>query len=150
MLILFSSCKEDYITISYETYGGNRINDVSLYEGEDYVYIHPFKEGYTFIGWYTDPSFDNIYRVTINHEFKEDTTLYAKWEINSYIVEVRYANMIKRYNVKYNEYLSLEALEYNGWLYNKFYYNSKLLESNTIIVKSDMYILAAFEEVNFE
>lgn len=150
MLIILSSCKNESITISYETYGGTVINDVILYKDDKYVEIEPSKEGYTFIGWYSDESFDNLYRVTANYKFDKDIKLYAKWEINIYRVEVRYADMVKCYDVKYNEELELEIIEYNGWIYNYFYHNMELLESNIILVKSDMYILASMEEVNFE
>ena len=44
------------------------------------------KRGYTFLGWYSDPSFIN--RVTtINTALCEDIELYAKWKIETYTIE---------------------------------------------------------------
>lgn len=43
----------------------------------------PTKEGYTFTGWYTDEACTNKYE---GETVREDVTLYAGWEINTYTV----------------------------------------------------------------
>ena len=41
---------------------------------------NPVREGYTFIGWYTDKDYKNKY--DFNTKITSDITLYAKWEKN--------------------------------------------------------------------
>lgn len=153
MLIVFTliGCNNDCIIIKYEVNGGNIVNEQILYKDTKYIEIIPTREGYNFIGWFTDPGFDNKYLVASNYEFYEDTTLYAKWEIKTYIVDVVYTPVItKRYYVKFNDVLELEELEIEGEVYKYFYYNLELMQSNKIVVNKDIYINAYYEELNLQ
>ncbi|WP_298835987.1 InlB B-repeat-containing protein [Clostridium sp.] len=56
------------------------------YNGKVIVPQNPTKEGYAFGGWYKDNNtFVNLFDFT-NTLITEDTTLFAKWTINKYIV----------------------------------------------------------------
>ncbi|MGX8852782.1 InlB B-repeat-containing protein [Amedibacillus sp. YH-ame10] len=45
----------------------------------------PNKTGYTFIGWYKEPTYNTTWDFT-NDKITQNTTIYAKWEINKYAV----------------------------------------------------------------
>ncbi len=68
-------------TLSFETNGGEEIDSVEATDGtaidiSDYV---PTRDGYTFIGWYSDEALtEPVTSVTL----VEDTTVYADWEEN--------------------------------------------------------------------
>ena len=148
ILILTSACnkKDQYIVISYETNGGIELKPQYIYEDvhNQYIEIVTTKEGYRFIGWFTDPNFDPNSKVVHNQQFFKDTTLYAKWEIMTYIVTVTYFDFTKTYAVEYGKELVFEKLEINGFYFQYFYYNETKI-SDSIIVKEDMCINASFE-----
>lgn len=70
--------------INYVLNGGtNNPNNPSLYTIEDSItLINPYKEGYTFKGWYTDSEFKN--KITSITHKTDDYILYAKFEVNNY------------------------------------------------------------------
>lgn len=59
---------------------------------DDFKYVAPegenapTREGYTFAGWYRDPEFTIEYQE--GERYKEETVLYAKWNINSYTITI--------------------------------------------------------------
>jgi len=67
------------ITVNFETNGGNAISSVSVNKNAQMKSVPtPVKEGYKFVGWYTDKAltvkFDSSQKIT------KAMTLYAKWE----------------------------------------------------------------------
>lgn len=75
-MFVFSGGKES--TVSFETAGGSTIQAVQVAEGESINSpANPIKDGYSFDGWYADPSFTTP--VTFPLTPDEDMTLYAKW-----------------------------------------------------------------------
>ncbi len=50
----------------------------------------PVKEGYTFAGWYYDADLENPVDFETDTMPAEDLTLHAKWQINTYSVELDY------------------------------------------------------------
>ncbi len=76
---LYTKWIPDEFSISFETNGGNIIDDISLDFGSDIVMPEdPEKEGYVFLGW-----FDEDLLVEVNSELimgTEEPTYYAKWE----------------------------------------------------------------------
>lgn len=68
-----------YYNITFNSNGGSLVNSVEIEEGSKLSKPQdPIKDGYIFIGWFTDNEFNNTY------DFSEDVisnlTLYAKWE----------------------------------------------------------------------
>ncbi|MEG0374941.1 MAG: InlB B-repeat-containing protein, partial [Raoultibacter sp.] len=47
---------------------------------------NPVRDGYTFVDWYTEPSFTNAWNFATNKMPGADTTLFAKWDANTYSV----------------------------------------------------------------
>ncbi len=72
--------------ISYELNGGNNGENPSSYTVEDEVnLLAASKKGYSFLGWYLDPSFsEGVSSLPIGSH--GDITLYAKWEVVDYAI----------------------------------------------------------------
>jgi len=73
--------KDDRATVSFITNSDYTIEDVLIEKGQninlnDYL---PTKEGYIFIGWYTDSDLTNL---VTNYKVAKDVSFYAKWESN--------------------------------------------------------------------
>ena len=71
--------------VTFETNGAGTIEAMELQVGDKVVVADPIKVGYTFIGWYSDSSFTNVFDIA-TMTVRGDMTLYAKWEINKYTV----------------------------------------------------------------
>lgn len=81
----------------------------------------PEVEGYTFIGWYTDDTYDTEFDFT--QPITGNTTVYAKWTANDYYVSfvTEHGDPPTSQNVKYNGTakdpgkLSAEGYTFIGW-----------------------------------
>lgn len=79
------------------------------------------EEGYTFIGWYTDDTYDTEFDFT--QPITGNTTVYAKWTANDYEVRfiTEHGNAPTSQNVKYNNpatnpgELTAEGYTFIGW-----------------------------------
>jgi uncharacterized repeat protein (TIGR02543 family) len=85
-VILYAKWVEENATISI-TYdhldeSSNQVVELRVQSKPD-PYA-PTREGYIFKGWYLDEAYTNVY--TYEHNFSQDTTLYAKWEEKTDIV----------------------------------------------------------------
>ena len=84
-ITLYAGWEEKINTVSFVTYGGSELSQISIKEGEKLVEpTTPEKEGYTFKGWYTDETFNTTYN--FDTIVNKDITLYAKWEIKKYTI----------------------------------------------------------------
>ena len=69
-------------TVTFNTCGGDKMDSIttSIISSEPI----PTRYGYTFLGWYLENTYIN--KVTFPYEVKQNITLYAKWEKNTYNV----------------------------------------------------------------
>lgn len=73
-------------TITFNTNGGNNIPSLNEIAGAEVnPPDNPIKSGYEFIGWYSDPNFEEEFEFDLMPD--DDITLYAKWEANEYTIE---------------------------------------------------------------
>ena len=73
--------------ITFETNQGTTIDPIEFSETYDISRLSQFtttKEGYTFVGWFTNASLDASSALTANIE--KSITLYAKWELVNYSI----------------------------------------------------------------
>ena len=64
--------------INFDSMGGNTVNSIESYKGAKINWpFAPKKDGYTFVGWYTDAACKTLYKE--NYYKSENITLYAKW-----------------------------------------------------------------------
>lgn len=74
---LFAQWEAKIYNISFDTMGGDELEDIKLAYETVLTDIVPTKSGYTFDGWYTSDTFaeeEQIFKVPA-----KDVTLYAKW-----------------------------------------------------------------------
>ena len=115
--------------IDYELNGGYLNKTVNKYNVESNVTLPiPNKNGYKFIGWFTNSDFSgdvvtNIYKGTVG-----DKKYYAKWEIENYTVSyelnngVQGDNVTDNYNIESDTIIlpfpSKEGYTFEGWYLN--------------------------------
>ncbi|QMS85284.1 serine hydrolase [Candidatus Xianfuyuplasma coldseepsis] len=79
LIVLISGCETE-LTIEFETNGGPVIDSITLLEGTSPTLPDdPTKEGYIFVGWYVDDTFEEAFDDTTT--VSTNLTLYAKWEM---------------------------------------------------------------------
>ena len=85
-ITLYAEWGRGGITISFDSCGGDAVEDVRLAQGDSLgeSMPSPTRTGYNFVGWYTEKSYSN--QVYSSTTFVENDVLYAKWKINSYTV----------------------------------------------------------------
>lgn len=68
-------------TVTFDSKGGTEVTNQTVRKNETAIEPeNPIKEGYTFLGWYTDEE-SNI-KYDFNTKVEKDITLIAKWEAN--------------------------------------------------------------------
>lgn len=73
-------------TVRFNSNGGSLVDDQHVEQGDKAAApAAPTKDGYTFIGWYSDEALNEAYLFT-ERQVIADLTLYAKWSFNSYTV----------------------------------------------------------------
>ncbi len=81
-LILYSKFEINTYTITYNSNGGTIHEPLTGNYDTQIVIPTPLKEGHTFMGWFTDVNFTNAF--SADRMPAANTTLYAKWQINTY------------------------------------------------------------------
>ena len=82
-IIVYAKWKSDYYVVTFDSNGGSDITSQTIENGKTATMPQdPTKSGYTFLGWFVDDNFDEIYR--FNTPIIEDITIYAKWKSKSY------------------------------------------------------------------
>ncbi|ODV54434.1 InlB B-repeat-containing protein [Lysinibacillus fusiformis] len=85
-LVDFNTSPQVKHTVSFETDGGSAVPSQSVVNGgmATMPEVEPTKAGYTFGGWYKDVGYTQTYDFT--SVITENTTIYAKWNAQTYIV----------------------------------------------------------------
>lgn len=92
-----------------DNYTGGELNTLEYYD-IDSVNITlktPVRTGYTFLGWYDNPNYDEQIDCWNTNENKGNVTLYAKWKINEYTITYKdnYGLSPEPVKVEYNTIL---------------------------------------------
>lgn len=94
-----------YHVVTFNVDGGSIVESQSIKENEKAVKPtpDPTKQGYTFNSWYTDNTFTKEF--DFETPITVATTVYAKWDINSYPVsfDVNDGSSVESQNITYNE-----------------------------------------------
>jgi uncharacterized repeat protein (TIGR02543 family) len=93
-----ANCWKDYtkyieaIFVTFQTWGGNSQADQILH-GKTIIAPpdDPKRTGYTFIEWYKDPDLNHVWNFATDI-VETNTSLYAKWAVNSYLVTINLSN----------------------------------------------------------
>ena len=85
-ITLYAKWDINSYTVSFDSNEGSSVPSQSVeYNSYASEPEEPTKAGYDFIGWYKEPEFTTAWNFA-SDKIKENTTLYAKWNINSYTV----------------------------------------------------------------
>ncbi len=85
-ITLYAKWDMNEYKITLELNGGTGIESITGVEGSSITVPTITKEGYTLEGWYEDETFTTKYEFTSMPG--ENITLYAKWEISEYTIDV--------------------------------------------------------------
>lgn len=138
LCLLLTSCKEKTYTITFNTTGGTKMDNIVLKEGENIKDIKPpKKEGYLFVNWLNDGIEYNIEK-----PITKDITLTANWVetpdlSNYYAVTFINANSKKEIKVKENE--TVEALtpeEKDNYIFIGWYLDEEKYDFDTKVTKN--------------
>lgn len=109
-------------TITFDTQGGSPLSDLTdLYGAPLSFTIHPTRVGYAFIGWYTDPFYENEFsNLTMP---AQNSTLYAKWHVQTYTLafDTGDGSTIETQTIEFGQVISaptnplLTGYDFTGW-----------------------------------
>ncbi len=159
-LVDFNTSPQVKHTVSFETDGGSAVPSQSVINGGMAMMpeIEPTKAGYTFGGWYTDAGRTQAY--DFNSVITEATTIYAKWNAQTYTVsfEVDGGSAVSNQSVTHGGKAKMPEIEpikagytFGGWYtdagHTQVYdFNSVITEAVTIYAKWN----AQMHTVSFE
>jgi len=84
--ILYAKLTINSYTVTFNSNGGSSVNTQTIdYGGTVIQPADPEKIEYTFVGWYKESTFTNLWNFSVD-TVSSDKILYAKWAINSYTV----------------------------------------------------------------
>lgn len=102
-ITLYAKWNANKYKITYEANGGTSVSSTTFTsEQNTYAPGEPSREGYKFVGWYTDEELTN--KFSFGSKLTADITLYAKWEVD----------------IKLSSDATLSSLKVNGSLVANF------------------------------
>lgn len=142
-LTLFAKWEVNKVTVSFDTNGGTSLTAQSITYGSIPTLGTTSKTGYTFKGWYTNQALTSAYT---NTPIIQNTTLYAKWEIQSFTVSFNSngGSTVPNQTVSYGFVPTLstptkENYLFKGWYTNQAlsaaYNNDPILQNTTLYAK---------------
>ena len=128
-------------TVTFQTNGADSISSKSVEDGEKVSEPDPApqKNGYDFMGWYTDSSFTTKY--DFDTPVTSNITLYAKWKIQTFSI-VFYTNggsAVETQIVEYDKTVAIPAnptkdgYEFGGWYLGKDFETARKFDFATKI-----------------
>lgn len=118
----------DSHSVSFNSNGGSAVNSQSVvYNSTATVPTVPTRTGYTFAGWYNDAGLTTAF--AFSTAITADTTLYAKWTINSYTVSFNSncGRAVPSQSVAYNTTATAPSIPTrSGYTFVRWYSNSAL------------------------
>ena len=147
-LILYAIWEINTYTITFDSNGGSYVENIS----NKYNYTvsapdEPYLEGHTFLGWYTDLDFENLFTF---ERIKENITLYAKWNVNTYTIEFVMLDETIVTTQKFGELIEFPEIpnefHFEGWFYDSnmtSFFNLEVVPAGNI----RMYAKMIYEEI---
>lgn len=114
----------DYITVTFETNGGNIISPLQVVSGWPFEIDDPVKVGHEFIGWYQDIALTIPFTIGVDTS-TSNLTLYAKYQPLTYLVSfISSGSYIEPIEVTYNTSINPPdsvrvGYEFIGWFYDE-------------------------------
>ncbi|RJS60688.1 InlB B-repeat-containing protein [Bacillus sp. PK3_68] len=147
-ITLYAQWKLNQYTVTFNVDGGTSIESAVVNHGETLIKpLDPSKTGYTFAGWYKDSQLTDAYHFD-RDTITQDTTLYSKWDIQSYKVtfNVNGGSAIASSSVVYNNKLEKPkdpkrpGYVFAGWykdekFKNKFIFDTLITDDMTLYAR---------------
>lgn len=146
-ITLYAQWTPSQYTLTYDANGGN-VSPVSKVITYNEIYDAlptPSRTGYTFIGWYIDQSFSSQVLASSTYTTAADSSIYAKWQGNAYVVSL-YPNypiggtsdpVQSTKNVNYDsQYGELPTLTRTGYTFDGWYTSAS---GGTRVVATTLY-----------
>lgn len=132
---------KEYVTISFNTNGGNIIENKKIEKNSQLKNIIPVKQDYDFEGWYLDSNFQT--KFDFNSEITEDITLYAKW-----VVLKEYKVIIDdvEYSIKEKSLINIIPKEIYGKVFLGYYENDILFDYLNVRVTRDITLVSKYRD----
>ncbi|WP_405154339.1 InlB B-repeat-containing protein [Paenibacillus sp. FSL K6-0108] len=135
-------------TINFNSNGGSKVTEQTVSYGDKVIVpSDPTKAGHTFGGWYTDSGLSQAFDFD-NTTVTADTTLYAKWTVNSYTVnfDPTGGSVVADQTVPYGELVTAPDVPTKaGYTFGGWYTDSGLSQAfdfDTTTVTADITLYA--------
>ena len=129
-LTLYAKWESGDYTISFNSNGGSNVDNISKKYGEEVTApTNPTKEGYIFVGWYSDQELTNQYIFTTMPN--QNLTLYAKWRKNTYTIkfETNGGTELEDIDVEYDDIIIKPTdPKKEGYTFDDWYTDNTLTE----------------------
>jgi len=147
-IILYAKWSAIEPVITFNTLGGSEVDSQKLkYNTSAKEPVTPYKDGYKFMGWYSNLSCTD--KFDFSTLLKENTTLYAAWELINYTVTfdtlggVELSPKSTNINLDYkiSEIIPTRAYyEFGGWYRDvtfakRFYFEESIIEDTILYAK---------------
>ena len=125
-ITLYASWVKNTYLIQFDTNGGTKMNSISVEHNDRLVKpTAPYKEGYDFVGWYTDSSLTELYN--FDYLVNKDMTLYASFNKKQYLVtfDSNGGSQVENLLVPYGDNIPVpnvpvkEGYIFEGWVTDK-------------------------------
>lgn len=148
--VLYARWNQKY-TVHFETNGGTAVSD--FIGNEILSAVTPFKEDYTFAGWYENSSLSGK-KITVPYTVKQDITLYAKW-LPTYLVTLETDGGSEIVSFRARTIESVQEPEKSGFTFIEWYLDSGLNNKADfpLTISKDTTLYAAYKKnftVTFE
>ncbi len=151
-------------TVTFYRNDGTEDVFYTLTQSGDYIdksfegILTPTREGYTFIGWFTDKSGGSQFVFGENGtSISADLNLYAHWQKNTHTVTYKYndgATADKTKEIEFDKPLNTEATEddpsRDGYIFKGWYIDSACTVKATTMPDSDITLYAKWEAVGYK
>ncbi|PFH85774.1 InlB B-repeat-containing protein [Bacillus sp. AFS088145] len=126
-MILYAKWSINSYTVHFNSNGGSQVADKVADYNTGITAPTPTKTGYTFVGWYKD-ALNTIPWNFATDKVTSDTTLYAKWQINSYTVNYvsNGISTVSAQTADYNSILNLPTPTKTGYTFAGWYKDATL------------------------
>ncbi|KQL36350.1 hypothetical protein AN960_17205 [Bacillus sp. FJAT-25509] len=126
-MVLYAKWKVNSYTVHFNSNGGSQVADKTANYNTGITAPTTTRTGYTFVGWYEDAA-GNVAWNFAKDKVTNDTTLYAKWKINSYKVSYvsNGGSTVPAQTANYNSVINLPKPTKAGYTFAGWYKDASL------------------------
>lgn len=128
------------VTVVFEANGGN-VEPTSAQIGYEYKYSgslpHPYRDGYTFTGWYKDQELTDMISEDTIVEQLTTHSLYAGWLPNGYVIQYLVGSkIVKEEFIPYGQTHDLYSYIVPGYVFNGWYRGTTKFDKPFVVTEN--------------